>query len=382
MHRIRGPFISALATAALFLHCDAAGPACDAWDPECAAGLLLYSGQLTTDAGRFLYVGNPATAQIQIFRIDAASGALTETSDSPVSAVGTSVDLFAAPAAGRLMSADDSAATLWIHQMNSESGALSLAAGSPLAASGSTPVSVHATRDGRLAYLALSTTGSAEGFIENPATGIYSFTPVYSGSDTRDLCLSPDAAYAIVTQNGSGATDLVSVNQSTGELSFLMQDTSTVNALRCASDPLGRFFFVTSGSGAIDLFVLDRNAQTIAPAAGSPYFAGPAPERLALNADASRVYVHDTTNLNIAGFALDRTAQTLTPLSGSPFLSNVIEDLDVDPSGKWIYFISGGGSSVSTGRIDPQTGAITEVVATAPVVAGAATLVVVGRLGR
>lgn len=371
-----------MATAALCLHCDAAREACDDWDPECAAGLLLYSTGAGADAGRFVYVGNPATAQIQIFRIDAATGVLTETSDSPVNAVGTSVDLFAAPTAGRLMSADDSSASLWIHQMDPESGALSLAAGSPFAASGSTPVSVHATRDARLAYLALSTTGSAEGVAQNPSTGIYALAPAYAGSDTRDLCLSPDGAYAIVTQNGSGSTDLTSVNQSTGELTFLMQDTTTVNALRCASDPLGRFFFVTSGSAAIDLFVLDRNAQTIAPAAGSPYFAGPAPERLVLNADASRLYVHDTTSLNIAGFALDRTTQTLTPLSGSPFLSNVSEDLDVDPSGKWIYFISGGGSSVSTGRIDPQTGAITEVVATAPVVAGAATLAVVGRLGR
>jgi 6-phosphogluconolactonase len=133
-----------------------------------------------------------------------------------------------------------------------------------------------------------------------------------------------------------------------------------------AVDPFGKFVYTANGmTDDVSAFSITPGASTLTLVPGSPFTAGPNanPVSLAMDPLGRFVYVQNV-DVNIVGFSIDSSTGALAMLSGPPLIvpAAVIPPA-IDPSGKFLYFVSqnmnGNGLSLSGFAIGASTGALT-----------------------
>ncbi|HMX35601.1 MAG TPA: beta-propeller fold lactonase family protein [Leptospiraceae bacterium] len=172
--------------------------------------------------GRFLYntITN-ATNNIDGFRIDATTGALTQISGLPLTA-GNNMGIGAVDPFTRFYySISYSSNTLSGYLVNSTTGALSPIAGSPFsdpAFGTSSTMAIDPT--GKFVYVANNTTPTISGFSINQSTGAVTSigSAVATGAAPGGIAVDPTGKFLYVTNGGPATVSGYSINATTGVL--------------------------------------------------------------------------------------------------------------------------------------------------------------------
>jgi 6-phosphogluconolactonase (cycloisomerase 2 family) len=244
------------------------------------------SGGATTDGawtdpqGRFLFVGSETSGDIWVFRINAATGALTETAGSPftLASVSPQVALLSAD----IMTVDASGKFLYVGQLtpstpvaafsiDQTTGALTPVPGSPFSL-GIAQIRASLTGEFLLGVAQIQDGGSATDthihvFSINPATGVpteVNGSPFLTASAPFDFAISPNGKFVYTVGTTSGTTTV-------GPIEGFQMDTTSGALTKLGGSPFtalptaSQCFFDQSGADLVcansgKLFVLGASA--------------------------------------------------------------------------------------------------------------------------
>ncbi len=236
------------------------------------------------------------------------------------------------------------------------------------------------------------------------------------------IATSTDFIYLADFGGNDDAVYGYSVNTQTGALTAITGSPFTTGLTAppegLASDPLGKFLYVTQGNNnQIAGFTIGSNGA-LSPMAGSPFNTGDTyPSAIAVDAAGAFLYASNNQSPlgRVSGFSIAPTTGALTPVTGSPFttavnggptnlavspkasflyvplagistpLSSIFaytfdstgvlsqipgtpfmvgsqpNTVIVDPSGKYLYSADFGGNDISAFTIDSSSGALTAI---------------------
>jgi 6-phosphogluconolactonase len=122
-------------------------------------------------------------------------------------------------------------------------------------------------------------------------------------------------------------------------------------------DSSGSFVFTAlTATNQIAAFKITASSGALTPVLGSPFPSGTHP--IALATANSFLYVSNAQDGTISGYTIDPTTGVLTSLAASPF-AIYAGPLAVAPYGAYLYMTGPGG--LLAFRIDPQSGALTQI---------------------
>ncbi len=251
-------------------------------------------GAWSDPQGRFLFVGSEASGDIWVFRINATTGALTETAGSPFTTGVVAADIMTVDASGKFLyvgqlSPSSGVAAFSIDQTT---GALTPITGSPFNLG---VAQIHASLTGEflLGVVQIQDAGSATDthihvFSINPTTGVpteVNGSPFVTASAPFDFAISPNGKFVYTV--GSGATTLVGaiegfqMDLTSGALTKLARSpfTSLPTASGCMFDQGGSSLVCTDTLSGSKLFVLGAsptngaltNGATFSTSGGFPF---------------------------------------------------------------------------------------------------------------
>ena len=278
---------------------------------------------VTTDpAGNFVYVANNNSKTISIFSIDATSGALTETSGSPV-------DTVYSPGALAL----NANTFTYAYVANTDASLIT-----PYRADFST---------GALTYLSF-------------------LNPIGSTNYSWSIACDPSGQFVYVASRDSNSIASYSINLSTGALDAVSGSpfSTDLQPYSIAVDPSGKYLYTaTYGSDKV-------NAYSIASTTGvltfiDRYNAGRNPRSVTVDTAGKFVYAANMNSNNISAYSIKADTGALAVLSGSPFdigpdCSTPVS-VAVEPSGKFVYVVNNYTENVQAYSINAKSGALTRI---------------------
>jgi 6-phosphogluconolactonase len=284
------------------------------------AALVLLFGLTVLARGDVLYVA-AGEGDLHAFRIDTTTGRLTLVPGTPL-ALGTFPRAMAivpsGPFAYVIGAFPDVVVGFAIDPANGSPAPL---AGSPFAVSGLGPIAVVTDGLGRFLYVG-----------NNNSQDISAYAIASSG----ELTAVPGEPFPVVGVVGSGSI---------------------------ASDPLGRFLYLTSGAitAAFSVFRIDPATGALAHVPGSPFPIEPGPNVIAADPSGRFVYVINEQTELISAYAVGATSGVPSPIPGSPFSAGPRPlTVSTDPQGRFV-FVGNFPGGVSVFSADATTGALTAV---------------------
>jgi 6-phosphogluconolactonase len=226
-------------------------------------------------------------------------------------------------------------------------------------------------------------TGAVSAFSIDAATGkltLLNQRPSM-GKGPCHLVLDKDGRNLLVANYGSGTVAVFPVGPDgrLGEATSVVQHTGkSVNPERqkgphahCMTlDPANRFVFACDlGLDKILTYRFDARKGTLTPAepAFTPLKPGAGPRHMVFRPDGRFAYVINELTSSVTAFGYDANAgvlhelQTISTLPASFAGSNSGAEVDVHPSGKYLYASNRGHDSVALFNIDPDKGTLTYV---------------------
>jgi 6-phosphogluconolactonase (cycloisomerase 2 family) len=181
---------------------------------------------ITIDAsGKYLYntITN-TTTNLDGFRIDSSTGALTQIAGLPLTA-GNNMGIGAVDPFSRFFySISYSSNNLHGYLINSTSGALSPIAGSPFTdPSFGTSSTMTIEPTGKFVYVANNTTPTISGFSINQTTGVVTSigSAIATGAAPGGISADPTGKFLYVTNGGPATVSGYSINSTTGVLTAI-----------------------------------------------------------------------------------------------------------------------------------------------------------------
>jgi 6-phosphogluconolactonase len=223
-------------------------------------------------------------------------------------------------------------------------------------------------------------TGAVSAFSIDSATGKLTLLNRRSshGTGPCHLTLDKDARNLLVANYGGGSTVVLPVESDgrLGEATAVVQHTGkSVNPDRqkgphahCVKvDPANRFAFVCDlGLDKVLTYRFDARQGTITP--GEPAFTpikpGAGPRHMVFRPDGRFAYVTNELNSTITVFAYDAKAGVLKEIETVSTLPeyydgpNATAEIDIHPTGKWLYVSNRGHNSVVLFSVDSQKGTL------------------------
>jgi len=297
------------------------------------------TGLVADSSGKFLYVSDFSSGEIDAFTISKSTGALTQVSGSPFSSGPASSAGIAIDPQTRFLYQPNSNGVLG-YGIDSSTGALSAIAGSPFPA-GNIPIQAIVHPSGKFLYA--SNNGDSMGTISAysiDSTG--ALTPIAGSPFATQANFPGPAGFAFGsggkflyvgmagTANANNVVSGFAVDSTTGALTQLTGSPFAAgkDPGHIASDPKGKFLFTAnSQDNTVSAFTIDGTSGTLTSIAGSPFPAGGGPVSLIVDPSGSFVYVGMQSS-PIAGtqglsvFRIDGASGTLTALAGSPFATD------------------------------------------------------------
>ena len=277
---------------------------------------------ITTDpAGNFVYVANHDSKNISIYSIDAESGLLTETSDSPI----------ATPCSPGALTFNENFFT-YAYIANTDASLV-------------TP------------YRADWTTGGL--------TYLNYLNPISCTNYSWAITCDPSGNFVYVANRDSSIISFFAIDLSTGDLksiagSPIASDSSPTSIV---INPSGTFLYAANyGSHKVTAYAIDSTgALTLI---GS-YSAGTNPMSVAMDPSGKFVYVANLNSNNVSVYSIDTLTGALTEISGSPFDNGpdclCPFSISVEPSGKFAYVANNYTGNVLVYSINAKSGALTRV---------------------
>jgi 6-phosphogluconolactonase (cycloisomerase 2 family) len=314
---------------------------------------------------QYLYA-NGLNGQINAFPINGGSGAL----GVPTSTPGSSVSLGMAAINNQFLYVSNPSlggiSTIDGWSINLGTGALTAVPGSPfslgplslatgLAANGPAQV-LYVADSGKIDALKADANGTLTTVIGSPfpaGTNLFlTIDPqnrfVFASDDTP-----PGNILAYTIDAGTGALTTVAGSP----FSTIPGYVGNTQPGQIVVDSTGSFVYVgLLNTGQIAAFSIAPSTGVLTPIPGSPFAEGNSPITLAtIN---NFLYVANSVDGTIAGYSINPSNGVLTPLANSPFAIHG-GPLAITPFGAYLYTAGSGG--LLAFRIDPQTGALTQI---------------------
>ncbi|MDO8990766.1 MAG: beta-propeller fold lactonase family protein [Sideroxyarcus sp.] len=203
-------------------------------------------------SGRFAYVANQASNNVSAYTIDATTGELT--SVGFVNAGGDPWSVSVDPSGRFVYLVNLGSNTVSAYTINPVSGVLTeidqngAAAGNALAV-GTLPQSITVDPTGRIAYLTVAGNHTLAAYNIHPVTGaLTGISASGTGGNTPSFtAVSPDGRFAYVTNSGSNDVGVLGIDAATGALTHLgMNVGAGTNPSSIAVDASGQFAYVTN----------------------------------------------------------------------------------------------------------------------------------------
>jgi len=226
--------------------------------------------------GRFLFVGNESGPDIASFQIDPNTGALTPTLGSPITFAGTSADTFAVDGKGKFLYVGQMSNTSPIHgfAIDQTTGALTEITGSPFVLGISTP---HCDASGNFLVgvpgfvdeLAPSGDNHIYVFSIDPNTGVP--TPVASSptvNAAEEFAISPNGkfVYAMEVDASGNPTSMegFQMDQTTGALTAIQGSpfTTLPSTAQCKFEQSGSHMFCADALFGSSSIVVNSDPNT------------------------------------------------------------------------------------------------------------------------
>jgi 6-phosphogluconolactonase (cycloisomerase 2 family) len=286
--------------------------------------------------GKFLYVLNPSTNNVSMFRIDASTGALTEAPNSPFSASGAT-----------------------------------------------NPQAIAIGGGGKYVFVGNATSSSVPPIPNDGSIDIYSVDPTVPAlvPITSIDTTSPVAALATDSEGknlyglvNNGSLSTYAIDPGSGLLIPMATVSAGEMGHSLAMDAQGRWLFAGSGqtAGEVIAFPISPVDGSLQTAAETSFLLGPGNSPTAMAEEASGQYLYVAAGDSVRIFSVDSKSGGLTETSVSPVRASVTPTLlAADPQGAFVYAVIGGalhGFAIS----DITTGAIQEI-AGSPFTAGGST---------
>jgi 6-phosphogluconolactonase len=322
----------------------------------------------TTNPPRFAYVVNRGSNNISAYSLDAATGTLAPTANSPFAAGSLPVAVAVDPAGRYAYVANQSDATISAFEIDRTTGVLTPVAGSPFA-TGAAPTSLAIDSSGSLVYVTNSGAGTVS--VYSASSGVLTAvpgSPFATGGSPSFVTLGPGSNYSVFVADHSKGTVSVYAPPFMGALAIApgWPVAIGVGPLSMALDPPaagegGSLYVANAASNSLSGLAEILTSQATATP-GSPYPAGTAPASVALTPLNNFLYVANAGSNNVSGYSVDASTGALTALAGSPFSAGLQpSSLVIDPTGTFAYEADTGSDSVSVYAIDPATGALTPI---------------------
>jgi 6-phosphogluconolactonase (cycloisomerase 2 family) len=179
--------------------------------------------------------------------------------------------------------------------------------------------------------------------------------------------------FAYVTNSGSNAVTVYSVDVNTGALTLASVTATGFGPSSVVVDLTGRFAYVgnnaeVSGTPSISAYAIDTNTGALTPLPGSPFPTGIPPGPLDLTVHPSGEFLYVANDLRgpgnsfVSAFAIDINTGALTQVPGSPYQTGQnTSSVMGDPAGKFLFVGNGGSNNVLAYSINVNTGALTAV---------------------
>jgi 6-phosphogluconolactonase len=256
-----------------------------------------------------------------------------------------------------------------VYAVDAASGALSL--GSSVTAFGTSPSFLAIDRAvAHLYAVDENTTGRVGAYAIDPTTGALTFLDAVSsgGAGPPFVALDRSEAFVLVANYGDGTVSVLPV-QAGGTLGAA-KSTLTVgtNPHMIITDLSNKFAFVPClGSGYVAQFLFDATTGALTPNA-IPYLmtaTGAGPRHLAFHPDGKLAYLINETNSTLTAYSLDGAAGTLTEIQTVSTIqsgftgTNTAAEVWVHPSGAWVLGSNRGDDSLVVFAIDQTTGRMT-----------------------
>jgi 6-phosphogluconolactonase len=341
--------------------------------------------------GSFLYAANLGAHSISAYSIDSTTGALTAVPGSPYGGALKASYVAAEPRGKFLYALDNGSGSLGIaapgidvYSIDAASGALTVVAGSPFPTdAGAFAIAIHPTS--RLAYTAninsMSVSAYALDYVSGAVAAPVAGSPFAGGSSPWSVTIDSGGTFAYAANN-AGDVSAYAINATTGVLTSVAGSPFKAGsgASSVSIDARGKFAYVANNaSNDVSAFTVDANTGALAALAGSPYPAGLNPTASAIDPGGTFLYVANGNGgsvpgaNNVSAYVMDANTGALKPVPGSPFTTATLSvALAIDPSGKFLYVANGDppANNISAFAIDPNTGVLTPVPGS-PFAAGA-----------
>jgi 6-phosphogluconolactonase len=226
--------------------------------------------------------------------------------------------------------------------------------------------------------------GGVEAFEIDPASGSLKLinNQPSGGKGPCYVSVDPSGRVALVANYGSGALASLAIDQASGALSppvsVIQHSGSSANKERQSgphahslnADPSGKFAISCDlGTDRVDVYKLDAAPAKLTE--NDPPFAtvapGSGPRHLAFSKDQKFVYVANEVNNTVTVFAWDGSrgslseVQTIGTLPADYSGTDTVSEVQVSPSGRFVYAANRGSNTMaifaadqSTGKLEPR----------------------------
>jgi len=187
------------------------------------------------------------------------------------------------------------------------------------------------------------------------------------------VAVDPAGPFVYATDNGgsppagsiasAGSVRMYQIESATGRLVRLSaigaEPPTPAGPISIAVDPTGHFVYV-GASDSVSAYAIDPTTGLLTALPGSPFAAaGGYVNELAIDPSGKFLYTANTTTNNVSALAIDATTGSLTPMPGSPFAAGDAPiALAIDPASRFLFVANLHSSNVSAFTTDSATGAL------------------------
>ena len=290
----------------------------------------------STAKPQFVYVADQEG--ISAYRIDSASGALTEIPGSPFPDPGRP-NFIAANPSGTVAYVTNNSNTVSAYRVDAATGALTEVPASPFKA-GNQPYRLRFNPSGTVAYVANWMSNTFTAYRIDPATGALA----RAGDDSppvEDLAnhlpdpratVSPSAPFAYLLANdGILVYRIDPENGSNHEIPSAKVDSPSARAITL--NPAGTLAYVAESPpwvlGSVSAYRVDANTGALTPVPGNPVAKGfLSPDPVAIDCTGTFAYVtakgNGASKSMTWAYRIDAASGALTAVAGSPFATGIL----------------------------------------------------------
>ncbi|MEW6684185.1 MAG: beta-propeller fold lactonase family protein [Nitrospirota bacterium] len=321
-----------------------------------------------------LYVTNAGSADVSVFLIDGATGALTKGSTTraqrgPQSLAFVTRGVAASAKAKYAFILNQGASTISSYDVNAVSGVLSPNGAQLLTGGLGIPRATAVDPFARFVYVAHASNeisayriNAANGSLPSVDTVTAGVDPSVTVSvDPTAVTIEPSGRFAYAAGSSlAGSTGwqvvVLTIDQSTGELTEVTGAGLDIGTLPVSmtADPTGRFLYtVDSGSDSVSAFTIDP-ATGLLTSVGAALSVADDPRSVAVDASGRFAYVVSagSTPNQIQGFAIDADTGALTSLMSPLATGTNPQAVAADPTGRFVYVANANANTITPYAID------------------------------